>query len=180
MQIRTRRLSLEPYRLDDVRDLYSLWTDSAVRQYLWDDEIISWDRAADTVASCLDDWTVRRYGQWVVRRLTTAELIGFCGFRPAAWCPDPELLFGFAPGVWGQGFATEAAIAALRYGFGKRGFDRVVAATDVPNAASVRVLERLGMRLERRGRLDDLDTLFYALLSHDFGAPPACDGARGA
>jgi RimJ/RimL family protein N-acetyltransferase len=66
-------------------------------------------------------------------------------------------------GVLGQGLATEAARAVLAYGFEQLQSPRITAATDPPNAASVRVLERLGMRFTHRAALNGLDTVFYEI-----------------
>jgi len=74
-----------------------------------------------------------------------------------------ELLFGLSPTHWGQGFATEAAEAVIRYAFETLGVTLVHASTDVPNQASVRVMERLGMHFERQATINGLDTLFYRL-----------------
>ena len=51
----------------------------------------------------------------------------------------------------------------IRYGFDSLGFERIVASTDAGHAASVRVMEKLGMRFERRATIDGLDTIFYVI-----------------
>lgn len=180
MELRTERLRLRPYQLEDIDALHALWTDRDVRRYLWDNEVISRERAAATVTSSMQDWAASGYGQWTIWLLDPPEFIGFGGFRPADWCTDPELLIGLKPRYWDRGLATEAASAALHYGFRTLGFAQVVAATDVPNLASVRVMERLGMRCERRGRLNRLDTLFYVLAREDFVPGDSVVRKRGA
>jgi ribosomal-protein-alanine N-acetyltransferase len=164
----TVRLHLQPYRLSDIDALHQLWTDPAVRKYLWDDKVIPRERAAEVVTASLADWSMHGYGQWTIHTLDNHELIGFCGFRAAEEDKPPELLYGLAPAYWGQGLATEAAQAVLRYGFERLNFTRVWAATDPPNLASVRVLERLGMQFDRRDTLNGLDTVFYALSREQF------------
>jgi RimJ/RimL family protein N-acetyltransferase len=59
--------------------------------------------------------------------------------------------------------ATEASNCVIRYGFEVLDFGMIEASTDVANAASVRVLEKLGMSFRRRAVLDGLDTVFYTL-----------------
>jgi [ribosomal protein S5]-alanine N-acetyltransferase len=85
---------------------------------------------------------------------------------------DPELMYGLAPEWWGRGLATEAARTVMTYAFGVLGYERVTAATDVPNIASARVLERLGMRFTHRGTLNGLDTVFYEARREDFVTGP--------
>ncbi len=167
VELPSARLRLRPLASGDVDLMHRLWTDPDVRKFLWDDVIIPHDQTAAVIAASSGDFVERGYGLWGVWLTNNDELVGFCGFRPSE-LRAPELLYGLAPAQWGHGFATEAARAALGYGFRVLGFTRVVAATDFPNRASVRVLERLGMTLERRGLLNGLDTLFYSLLRQDF------------
>ena len=157
----TDRLVLRPCADGDVEPLHRLWTEPDVRRFLWDDEEIPLEQAAAVVRQSHQDWRGRGYGLWTVRTADEGGLIGFCGFRPAEWRDAPELLFGLSRRTWGQGYATEAASAALDHLSGTLDLAEVVAATDVGNTASVRVLERLGMQLKRRGTLHGLDTLFY-------------------
>jgi Acetyltransferase (GNAT) domain len=64
--------------------------------------------------------------------------------------------------------ATEASNCAIRYGFEVLDFGKIEASTDVANAASVRVLQKLGMSFRRRAVLDGLDTVFYTLLRNEW------------
>jgi RimJ/RimL family protein N-acetyltransferase len=77
--------------------------------------------------------------------------------------PSLELLFGVAPHHWNRGIATEAGSSVIRYAFGVLGFDAREASTDFANSTSIRVLEKLSMRVQRRATVDGLDTVFYAL-----------------
>ena len=158
----TARTTLRPVTPDDVPALHALWIDPAVRKYLWDDTIIPRERAAEVVAASDDDFAAHRFGLWAVHETATGDWIGFCGFRSSE-ADEVELLYGIWPRHWGRGLVTEAARALLSYAFVTLGVTEVVAATDVPNLASVRVLERLGMHFERRGLLNGLDTVFYRL-----------------
>jgi ribosomal-protein-alanine N-acetyltransferase len=162
MTLITARTTLRPVAADDVQALHALWTDPGVRKYLWDDTIITRERAAEVVGASTEDFAAHGFGLWAVHETATGEWIGFCGFRSSD-ANDVELLYGIWPRYWGQGLATEAARAVLSYAFLTLGVTGVVAATDVPNHASVQVLERLGMQFERRGLLNGLDTVFYRL-----------------
>lgn len=150
------RLRLTPVTEADAGTLHRIWTDADVRRYLWDDTVIDRETANAVVAQSAKDWREHGYGLWLIAELATGEVAGFVGFRASDERPEPELLFGLLPAYWRRGFATEAAEAALRYLQ-----HPVWAATDVPNAASVRVLERLGMTFERRANIDGRETLFY-------------------
>ncbi len=163
MEIQTARLLLSPAGEPDIEPLHRLWIEPGVRRFLWDDEVIPVDRARAVVLASVEHWSSRRFGLWTLALSAGAPLVGFCGFRPAEWAEAPELLFGLSATHWGRGLALEAARAAASYAFDTLGVTFVVAATDPPNTASVTVLERLGMRFERQGQLDGLDTLFFTL-----------------
>jgi ribosomal-protein-alanine N-acetyltransferase len=100
---------------------------------------------------------------WVVRLRGPAAIIGFCGLRVRSNTPDPELLYALAPLYWGRGFATEAGRAVLGYAFEVLGLERVSAATDAPNLASERVLQRVGMRFSHRETVEGRETVFYVI-----------------
>jgi len=168
LTLSSTRLRLRPVGAGDVEALHRLWMDPQVRRFLWDDIVISRAQAEAVVAAGVADFAAHRFGLWAVFPRHTAELIGFSGVRSADGGASPELLYGLHPHWWGCGFATEAARAVLSYAFATLGCARITAATDAPNAASVRVLQRLGMRCVRRGRLNGLDTLFYTLQREDF------------
>ena len=153
MNIETARLRLTPATEGDVDVLHGIWTDPDVRHYLWDDIVIDRDVAAAVVAHSVTDWRERGYGLWLIAELASDAIAGFVGFRTADERPEPELVFGLLPAYWGRGYATEAAQAALRHLQGP-----AWAATDPGNRASIRVLERLGMRFDHRTEL-----LFYRL-----------------
>jgi [ribosomal protein S5]-alanine N-acetyltransferase len=168
--LHTSRLTLRAWTLDDIDELHALWTRPEVRRYLWDDEAISRERAAATVSEFMAQHA-DGLGGWMILERETGALAGFAALirRERG---DPELLYGLASEWWGRGMATEAARAVLTYAFGTLGCARVMAATDVPNAASARVMERLGMRFTHRGPLNGLDTVFYEIRREDFVTAP--------
>ena len=167
IDLTTERTRLRPLTIDDVDVAHALWTDPAVRKYLWDDVIIDRERAAEVVAASSEAFEARGYGLWLVHLKESGEPIGFCGLRPAD-SGAPELLYGLWPHWWGRGLAAEAAHAVLGYAFSVLGHHVVEGATDPPNPASVRVMERLGMTCIRRGTLNGLDTLFYHVTRETF------------
>ena len=162
--LETDRLLLRPWSLDDIDALHRMWADPEVRRYLWDDEVISRERAAATIGKCVACASEQGVGLWCLLRKPVEELAGFCGFRFIDESAAIELLYGLLPEYRGRGLATEAARAALQYGFDTGLFVRVYARTDVANLASVRVMERLGMKFERETHVGALPTLIYSLV----------------
>jgi len=79
-----------------------------------------------------------------------------------------EIGWRLAPEFWGQGLATEAASGALEHGFQTLGFQRVIATVQAANAASIRVIEKLGMQHESSFQRNGREVLTYFIGSnHD-------------
>ena len=159
--LRTSRLELRPLAPMDTEPLHALWTAPGVRRYLWDDEVIPLDRTRAVVAESIRLFETAGYGLWGVRLHSAAVLAGFGGYWFFHEPPRLELLFGVAESQWGKGMATELASALLAFGLTRCRFREILASTDAPNVRSVRVLTKLGFRLERRARSKGLDTLFF-------------------
>ena len=167
-RIETARLRLRPYRPADLDALHALFTDPGVRRYLLDGEVVSRDWVAGEIRASMELFARRGGGQWALFPRGEHALIGFCGYRHFHRPPELQLLYGLVPARWNRGLASEAARAMIRYGFEEQGLDAVVASTDAPNAASIRVMEKVGMRFERRAVVGGLETVVYTLAREDF------------
>lgn len=161
--LHTERLSLRPLQDADAADLHRIWTKEAVRRFLWEGAIVPPSRTMRIIAASRDMFSAKGYGLWGVRPSESDMLIGFGGFWLFREPPELELLFGVADPLWGQGYATEIAGAVVRYGLRSLGMERIRASTDVENAASIRVLEKVGFRLERTAHAEGVETGFYSL-----------------
>jgi|SRR5215204_6031302 len=81
------------------------------------------------------------------------EAIGICGLLKRDTLDAPDIGFAFLPAHWSRGYAMEAASAVLRHGLGELGHRRILAIVSPGNAASIRLLEKLGLCRERVARL---------------------------
>lgn len=94
-------------------------------------------------------WAEHGFGLWAVERRDDGAFLGFTGLtRPsfeAHFTPAVEVGWRFAREAWGHGYATEAALAAVAYGFETVGLEEIVSFTVPANERSWRVMERLGM-----------------------------------
>ena len=80
-------------------------------------------------------------------------VIGFAGLKWLVELGEVDLGYRFLPAYWGVGLATEAGEAVLRYGFERLGLRRVIGLVMPENTASIRVLEKLGLRFD--GLIED-------------------------
>jgi aminoglycoside 6'-N-acetyltransferase len=147
----TSRLLLRPFQETDLAAFAAYRSDPEVARYQ------SWTSpyTLDQAMAFLREMELVQAGapgmwyQLAVERQGRPGLIGDCAFQVFA---DDErqaqIGFTFSPTYQKQGYATEAVTGLLDYLFGERRLHRVTATCDVENDASVRLLERLGMRRE--------------------------------
>ncbi|MDC0677626.1 GNAT family N-acetyltransferase [Sorangium atrum] len=140
----TERLSLRPHRLADVRFMMELNSDPEVVRYTGDTAFACEDEARAVVARLARQFEDFRMGRLIVSDRTTGEKLGWCGLR---WHDDLEVAdlgYRFFRKHWGRGYATESAAACIRYAVEELRLPRLVAHAMLENAASVKVLEKLG------------------------------------
>ncbi len=100
------------------------------------------------------------FGFWAAVEKSTGEFLGWFSLRPAEnHSRDAVLGYRLCKAAWGKGFATEGARALIDKGFADLGVQRVVATTYQDNLASIRVMEKLGMKLVRRFRMTPEDLM---------------------
>lgn len=150
LALTTERLCLRQFRPDDLDALARIYADPATTRYL-----LGGPRPRAQTERRLQEitvhWDSHGFGLWAVVDGQTDRLIGACGLRHIEEIADVELHYVLARSAWGQGLAREAAYAALGDGFRRIGLPRVIAFALPDNKASLRVMEKLGMRFERDG-----------------------------
>lgn len=161
--LETDRLLLRPFRASDV-DAYSvLCGDPDVMRYIGGGRTL--DRA-DTwraIATNLGHWELRGYGLWAWEEKSSGQLVGRGGlWNPEGW-PGVEAGWMLARGQWGKGFATEAARAAIAWGFANLPVAEIISLIQPDNMRSIKVAERLGEKLSRQTVVDGIRAHVYAI-----------------
>ena len=170
--LQTERLRLRAWREDDLGDLERLNADARFTRFLNPGGAVyppGW--TSDKLARMRAEWDDKGWGSWAVEERRTGRFVGRVGVQfHRLWPEDPELGWGVDPALWGRGYATEAARAALRHAFEELAFGRVVSILHPENTASVRVAEKLGERPYASVRWDDgaMDLLVYAIERGDW------------
>ena len=166
--LETNRLRLRMFCDSDLDNLAALFADPDVMRYVGNGEPADRAEAAKALASILAHWDRHGFGRWAIEEKERGEFVGYGGLR--SLFGTPEVVYHFAKRFWGQGFATEMARACLRYGFRRRGFQRIVAIAKPDNAASIHVMEKLGMRFEEQTSYYGIEVVRYAITADEFEA----------
>lgn len=176
--LHTERLILRPLLLDDAAAVSEGAGDKRVSRFLL-------QVPSPYPITLARAWVEHRIAWWsegrgvtlaIARRTSPARLIGTVSLRRFARDRRAELGYWIAASSWKHGFATEACRAALAFGFGELELARVYAQVIVDNAASMRVLEKLGMVREGVKRQHIIkagkprDVVIYGLLRDEWAA----------
>lgn len=149
--IRTPRLLLRRWRAADREGFAALCADPEVMRYLGGP--VDAPAAAAQIDRFEDHWERHGYGLWAAELRADGTFIGFVGLARPEFLPEVmpavELGFRLARAQWGRGYATEGARASLDQAFGALDLDRVISVRHAGNAASGRVVEKLGLTPER-------------------------------
>ena len=157
-EITTERLIMRGWGEADLAPWAAMNADPEVRRYVG--PLLTFEQAAAWALNYQDDLDRYGFGFWAVEIRTSGEFVGFTGLSTM----DEETPFGgvelgwrLARPAWGHGYATEAGLAALRYGFGTIGLPEVVAVTMARNVRSQAVMRRIGMTTDPIEDFDDPD-----------------------
>ena len=148
LPLRTARLNLREFAATDFDAVYAYSSEPRVTRYLFFGPRDR-DSTADYLEGLLESQreVPRTRFELAVEEIETGRLIGACDL---SLIEHNVVDLGYMLGLdsWGKGFATEIAIALIDAAFFDLGADRVISTVDVNNKASIRVLEKTGMRWE--------------------------------
>ena len=168
MQLETSRLLLRPFQEDDTIDMAVILGNPEVMQHIGRGYAKTFEETADYLQYLLRHEAAYGFSLRAVVRKDDDRVIGQCGLWHLEKTGEVDLAYTLAQDCWGQGYATEASIAWLDYGFGPvvdNGLDlhRIVAISKPENGASIRILEKLGMQYERDDMFYHCNCAYYGL-----------------
>ncbi|UFP96222.1 GNAT family N-acetyltransferase [Gloeobacter morelensis] len=175
--LKTERLLLREVVPGDAQAIFALRSDYEVTRYNIGRAYTGLEQARSLIEDIAAGYATGSELRWGITLVGQERVIGMAGFN--YWSSrDRRASIGFdlAREFWGKGIMAEALQAILRFGFESMALNRIEADTSAANAASIRLLSRLGFRLEgcqreqyfEAGRFHDL--LIFALLCREFGA----------
>jgi RimJ/RimL family protein N-acetyltransferase len=165
-ELSTARLLLRRWRETDRAPFAALNADPLVMKYF--SNCLTRAESDDLFAKIEAGFETRGYGLWALEVRATSEFVGFTGLTvpsfSAHFTPAVEVGWSLARSAWGQGYATEAGLASVAFGFRDAGLDEIVSFTSAANVRSRTVMDRIGMAHDPADdfdppELDELDHL---------------------
>ena len=166
--IDTERLVLRLPRPEDASELLEAFADPEAMRYIGDGSTTDLAGAEGAVARWLERWEAWGIGMFVLERREVGRVLGRAGFLrwdPETWeigGSETEIGWALAREHWGQGYATEAALALRDWAIAERGLTRLISLIQPGNVPSVRVAEKIGETLDREVVVRDRPTLLYS------------------
>lgn len=151
--IETERLTMRPWKLDDLDVYAEIFSDDRIMRYSFTRRGMTREESEEALGRHVRHFEEHGFGLWAVIPKEAGRIIGYTGLQVPLWFPAlmPAVEVGYRlhPDYWKKGYATEGAGASLRHGFEVAGLDEIIAIYEPANVASGRVMERLGMRRVR-------------------------------
>lgn len=141
----TERCFMNTFQKSDYLDVKKLYVNQEVRKYL------GGTRQEDSIELVLDDMLNSGSDSmyWVVREKHTDDFIGLVSLDPHHDGVYLEISYQLLPNWWGKGYASEVVQLLIHYALNELNLSKVIAETQTANTSSCKLLERLGMELER-------------------------------
>jgi RimJ/RimL family protein N-acetyltransferase len=153
--IETERLLLRKPRVEDAADLAVAYADPEVVRFMGDGSTATLAEVEEGIEQWLERWQSWGLSLFSLERREDGRVLGRAGFLlwdPETWevgGDETELGWLLVREHWGQGYATEAALALRDWAFEQRGLSRLISLINPANVRSIGVAERLGERYER-------------------------------
>ena len=143
--IETPRLLLRPWTLQDGEAWFNILQEPDILRYFPNPNPPAWDTAQAYIDHHLTHWKLYGYGHWAVVTPQDGRVVGWNGLEYLTALGEVEVAYLLTRRVWGRGYATEAAAAAVHFGFETAGLEAIIGLVHPENIASIRVLEKCGL-----------------------------------
>lgn len=153
--VSTQRLLLRRWQARDRAPFAAMCADPEVMRFIGSGNIMTEEQVAADIATYEASWKANGFGQFAVELRQTGQFIGFAGLGDHTLLPRyasfTEIGWRISRNVWGKGYATEAAKAAMDFGVDNCGLSDIVSVCQTENIASERIMQTLGLKLDRTG-----------------------------
>jgi len=166
--ITTERLTFRKFEPDDLPQLIQQRSEPHMNRYLGGTRMQNPEALAKRIRFYMGCYDSHGFGMCPMYLKETGEFIGVAGIQPLDETDEIEVGYSVIKKYWGLGIGTEAAKGWMEFGFNQSGLERIVAVAVLENAASRRVMEKLGMTYEKTEEHYGEDCAFYAISKDKF------------
>lgn len=166
--LETERLIIRRFGPDELGAFAATRADDEVTRYLGGRELQTPEfikNRFDFYQSCHEKYG---FGMSALILKESGELIGACGIQPLDDTGEIEVGYSLIKEYWRRGIGYECALAWLKYAFEERKLPRIVAVAHPENIGSWRIMEKLGMKLEKRAFHYNMECVFYGISRDEF------------
>ena len=164
----TPRLILRRFSAEDAPLIFHLNSDPEVVKYVHERLLQTEEDAKDVIVNIILPQYERNLGRWAMHTKSDNEFIGWCGLKYLPERNEIDLGYRIKKKSWGNGYATEAAIHTLAYGFNTLQLPLIVGKAHVENLASLKILEKIGMKFIREEVEDECPIKVYTIANPNF------------
>lgn len=150
VNIETKRLILRPVTIDDDKDMFEMDSNPNVHKFLGKNPVKSIEQSREMIRSILKQYEEFGIGRLAVIKKDTNEFLGWSGLKYETKVREEfsyyDLGYRFKEKHWGNGYATESALGALKYGFKDLELKEIGAAAEANHSVSNHILKKVGMQ----------------------------------
>lgn len=154
-EIRTARLHMSLLDYDDCEFIRELVNEPDFKRFIGDKQVKTLEDARSYLKNGpIGSFEKHGFGMFLVSLIDSGEPLGMCGLLKREQFADPDIGFAFLRRFWAQGYALESARAIMSFGSKQLKLERIIAIADPDNTASVRLIGKLGLKFERKVRME--------------------------
>lgn len=164
----TAHLNLRPFTPDDAPPLHRILNEKGVLRYFPGTQRPTQEQVQRMVLGQIKHWQEHGCGWWALETIDQRQFIGWCGLQYLPDTDEIEVGYLLDKVYWGRGWATEAGLVSLQYGFETLKITPIVGIVHPDNKASQRVLEKLGMTFIEETCYFGMDCFRYLMTDSDW------------
>ena len=162
--LETERLFLREFNVGDAEFILALLNEPSFLRFIGDKKVRTVQDAQKYILNGpVASYERHGFGLCLVELKDTHTPIGMCGLLKRDELPDPDIGFAFLPDFWNKGFAYEAAAAVMKAARERLNLERILAITNQDNEASIKLLQKLGLQIERLIKMSTDSTELFLL-----------------
>lgn len=164
--LETERLILRLMNERDVDEIFAMRSDSEIMRFIREPQ--SRAESVNWVKLVSSRWENEKIGFYALIEKSSKEFAGWCGIWRLQETDEIEVGYAIGKKFWGRGLATEAAFVLLQYAFEELKPEKIVAVARPENVASLRVMEKLGMKYDYTGNFYGRELVHYSVTKDEF------------